>query len=257
MTRKYTTAETFTETLSRVMMSCCGTSCTIVRSDTRTIVSNGQKMNVNPGPFGVGDSRPSQNVTARSYSFRMLIHFMSTISATIAATMVPWIIMEHRPFDGGPRGPCSGSGPAGRPDDQREPVLPDDPHRRAGRDRHVRARVPVLAVREDAPRGSEIGHRAAALPDQSLGSGADGPGADRHGAHRQRREDPSGEQGPRKDDADVHPVAVPVPGEEEEGAGDEHRDAGEREHSVHRELKLGDDEEDSERDQAHRREAHG
>ncbi len=78
---------------------------TIVRSDTRTIVSNGQKMNVNPGPFGVGDRRPSQKVTARSYSFRMLIHFKSTMRAMTAATTVPWIIMEQHPFDGGPRGP--------------------------------------------------------------------------------------------------------------------------------------------------------
>src|ERR1019366_7573893 len=64
------------------MTSCGGTSRTTVLSEIRTIVSKGQKMSVSPGPFGLGDRRPSQKVTARSYSFRTLIHFERKTSAT-------------------------------------------------------------------------------------------------------------------------------------------------------------------------------
>ena len=54
----------------------------IVRRSTRTIVSKGQKMKVSPGPFGMGASRPSQKVTARSYSLRMLTHLKRKKIAT-------------------------------------------------------------------------------------------------------------------------------------------------------------------------------
>src|SRR5258707_817869 len=64
-------ALTFTDTLSREMMSWGGTSWTMVCIETFTIASNGQKMSTRPGPFGLADSRPSQKVTARSYSLRM------------------------------------------------------------------------------------------------------------------------------------------------------------------------------------------
>src|SRR5258708_9035 len=64
-------ALTFTETLSRVMMSCGGTSGTMVCIETFTTTSNGQKISTRPGPFGLAESRPSQKVTARSYSLRM------------------------------------------------------------------------------------------------------------------------------------------------------------------------------------------
>src|SRR6266496_3491550 len=56
------------------MLSCGGTSWTTVRRDIRTMRSNGQKMRTSPGPLGRFPSRPSQNVTARSYSFKTLIH---------------------------------------------------------------------------------------------------------------------------------------------------------------------------------------
>jgi len=80
---------TFTETLSRVMMSCAGTSWTTVRSEIRTMRSNGQKIRTSPGPFGRLPSRPSQNVTARSYSFRTLIHLKRNTSATNSARTSP------------------------------------------------------------------------------------------------------------------------------------------------------------------------
>ena len=69
------------------MTSCGGTSRVIVRRSTRTIVSKGQKMNVSPGPFGAGPRRPSQNVTARSYSLRMFTHFERKKMTTKIAAM--------------------------------------------------------------------------------------------------------------------------------------------------------------------------
>src|SRR5450759_705155 len=67
------------------MTSCGGTSRTTVRSEMRTMRSKGQKMNVSPGPLGAGESRPSQNVTALSYSLRMFTHRETKTSATTTA----------------------------------------------------------------------------------------------------------------------------------------------------------------------------
>src|SRR5512140_3121871 len=103
MTWKYTTAFTFTDTLSRVMTSCGGTSRTTVRREIRIIVSKGQKMNVRPGPWGWGESRPSQNVTALAYSFRMLIHFeMKTITTKTTGTISARLFIRAPGPRGGP-----------------------------------------------------------------------------------------------------------------------------------------------------------
>src|ERR1700733_1588988 len=72
-TRRVMTAFTLRVTLSRVMMSCGGTSSTSCRSVTRTIWSKGRKMRMTPGPFGVGIAWPRRKTTARSYSRRILI----------------------------------------------------------------------------------------------------------------------------------------------------------------------------------------
>ncbi|MNC94481.1 hypothetical protein D3C83_113460 [compost metagenome] len=50
-TRKYTTALTFTETLSRVITSCGGTSNTTMRRSTRTICWTPGTMMISPGPI--------------------------------------------------------------------------------------------------------------------------------------------------------------------------------------------------------------
>ena len=65
---------TLTETLSRVMTSCGGTSRTTVRSGMVTIRSSGQKRKMRPGPFGSASTRPRRKTTPRSYSLRTLIH---------------------------------------------------------------------------------------------------------------------------------------------------------------------------------------
>src|SRR5512143_33747 len=70
MTRKYTTALTFTDTLSCEITSWLGTSNTTVRRSTRTICWMPGMMSTSPGPFTF-QKRPSMNTTPRSYSRRM------------------------------------------------------------------------------------------------------------------------------------------------------------------------------------------
>src|SRR6185437_6025407 len=84
-TRKYTTAFTFSETLSRVMMSCGGISHVTTRNETFTIRSIGQMMRTTPGPFELLSTRPNRKTTARSYSGRMFKHLIIQIR-TISAT---------------------------------------------------------------------------------------------------------------------------------------------------------------------------
>src|SRR6185437_6561624 len=66
-TRKYTTAFTFTETLSREITSWLGTSSTTVRSSTRTICWMPGIRTTRPGPLTF-QKRPSWNTTPRWYS---------------------------------------------------------------------------------------------------------------------------------------------------------------------------------------------
>src|SRR5215212_1635178 len=66
-TRKYATASTRAGTLSRVMTSCGGIVCVIVRSVTRTIRSAIGVSSTRPGPFWA-TSRPKRKTTPRSYS---------------------------------------------------------------------------------------------------------------------------------------------------------------------------------------------
>src|SRR4051812_34714490 len=86
-TRKYTTAFTFTETLSREITSCGGTSNTRVLKSTRTICWIGGTTKISPGPFTLS-KRPRKNTTPRSYSRRILIDAIaSSTSRTTAPPM--------------------------------------------------------------------------------------------------------------------------------------------------------------------------
>ena len=71
--RKYTTAFTLTETLSRVMTSCFGTLSTMTRRSTRRMRCSTGQMSTSPGPL-MPVKRPTVKTTARSYS-------LSTLSA--------------------------------------------------------------------------------------------------------------------------------------------------------------------------------
>jgi hypothetical protein len=61
---------TLTETLSREITSCGGTTCTITLRSTFTICCTTGIRMMNPGPF-TPVKRPSVNTTPRSYSRRM------------------------------------------------------------------------------------------------------------------------------------------------------------------------------------------
>ena len=73
MTRRKITALTLSVTLSRVMMSCGGTSIASWRSEMRTIRSTGANTRMMPGPFSCPSKRPRRKITPRSYSARILI----------------------------------------------------------------------------------------------------------------------------------------------------------------------------------------
>ena len=96
MTRKYTTAFTFSETLSRVMTSCGGTSHVTTRSETRTIRSIGQMMSTSPGPFSCFRTVPRRNTTARSYSRRMLRHRNTKMRMASAANTAMTMVADGR-----------------------------------------------------------------------------------------------------------------------------------------------------------------
>ena len=81
ITRKNTTALTFTETLSREITSCGGTSMVTMRRSTRTIFWMPGMRSTSPGPFTF-QKRPSWNTTARSYSRRMRIALANRISSS-------------------------------------------------------------------------------------------------------------------------------------------------------------------------------
>src|SRR3954469_3557935 len=66
-TRKYATASTRAGTLSRVITSCGGIACVIVRRVTRTMRSATGMSSTRPGPFWA-TRRPKRNTTPRSYS---------------------------------------------------------------------------------------------------------------------------------------------------------------------------------------------
>ena len=81
-TRKYTTALTFTDTLSREIRSCGGMSMTMVRMSTRSMVCSTGIRKIRPGPLTF-QKRPSWNTTARSYSRRILIALKAASASAI------------------------------------------------------------------------------------------------------------------------------------------------------------------------------
>src|SRR6202046_4482291 len=145
MTRKYTTAFTFTVTLSRVTTSCGGTSSVSMRSETRTMRSGGAKTKMTPGPFGSGSRRPREKRTPRSYSRRIFMELSryritTAITTNTASFISASSLLEHRfhsefqLIDG-----CNPDAGAGR--------------RGARGDR-----VPVFAMNEYFSRGRQVGH---------------------------------------------------------------------------------------------------
>src|SRR5687767_12866240 len=101
-TRKYATASTRAGTLSRVMTSCGGIVCVIVRRDTRTMRSAMGTSSTMPGPFWA-TRRPKRKTTPRSYSrsTRTDAPAIDSISATkTTRTTRTAVISTHLPFLG-------------------------------------------------------------------------------------------------------------------------------------------------------------
>src|SRR4051812_20612339 len=101
-TRKYATASTRAGTLSRVMTSCGGIVCVIVRSVTRTIRSANGSKNTNPGPFWA-TRRPKRNTTPRSYSRNTRTDAPASEIASAnstTSTVRTAVISVHLPFLG-------------------------------------------------------------------------------------------------------------------------------------------------------------
>src|SRR4030066_269281 len=88
ITLKYTTAFTFTGTLSLVITSCGGTSMVTVLKSTLTILSTKGIIKIIPGPL-VAFNLPNRNITPLSYSLRILTADSNNIKKTIAAIIIP------------------------------------------------------------------------------------------------------------------------------------------------------------------------
>src|SRR4030042_3771913 len=94
ITLKYTTAFTFTGTLSLVMTSCGGTSMvTVLRSTLIILSTNGIIRNI-PGPL-VPFNLPNLNITPLSYSFKIL----TAENSSIRKINTPNIIAANEPID--------------------------------------------------------------------------------------------------------------------------------------------------------------
>src|SRR5215211_4196540 len=101
-TRKYATASTRAGTLSRVMTSCGGIVCVMVRRVTRTMRSAIGISSTRPGPFWA-TRRPKRNTTPRSYSRSTRTDAPASDSASITSTtrtIRTAVISVHLPFPG-------------------------------------------------------------------------------------------------------------------------------------------------------------
>src|ERR671920_679500 len=84
------TAVTRAGTLSRVMISCGGTSMVTVLKSILTILSTNGRRIKSPGPLGPPCTRPRRKITPRSYSLTILIALVrmdKTITTTATNTM--------------------------------------------------------------------------------------------------------------------------------------------------------------------------
>src|SRR5579864_572184 len=75
--------------LSRVMMSCGGTSSVSMRKLMRVSTSMGQMTIFTPAPFASGNMRPRRSTTPRSHSLMMYSEFQIQISMKPTMTSVP------------------------------------------------------------------------------------------------------------------------------------------------------------------------
>src|SRR3954465_5529099 len=162
-TRKYTTAfpspknqtaVPFTETLSREITSCGGTSNTRVLKSTRTICWIGGTTKISPGPF-TPPKRPGKKNTPRSYSRRILIDEMARSASRTTMPPTKYISVPLR-FDV-----------------QYKTLHACNAQRLAAAHRTWRAYLPLLAAHARPALALEVAERLAARTEHVLAPGDD------------------------------------------------------------------------------------
>src|SRR5688572_1871966 len=239
------TALTLTETLSREITSCLGTSSTIVRRSTRTIFwITGQTM-MRPGPL-TPSKRPRKKMTPRSYSRRTLIELVSSMktSTTTALQKIGSSVIASLLFL------------VGR-DEQRQPLDAIHVQLLPARHRAARNGVPGLAVNTDGSATREVRERFGAIADQLLGAGDDAPSP---GTHREpdgaeHREARYGRDGADEAAVQRRPRLARV--HQDDRPDDEGGKAPETERAEARREELGDHHADAEHDECESRKVDG
>ena len=242
-TRKYSTALTFSVTLSREITSWLGTSITTMRRSMRTICWMPGIRITRPGPL-TRQKRPSWNTTPRSYSRRMRSELATSSSQQDQHDGNADARRDHR------EAPCVGRGFGGRADFERQAVDAGHAHALAGLQRLARRarcqRSPSTAAQPSPPPNSITSPAAPSRrrraadhrPPARLGRHADDADDERGRDQRQRADQ-------RQRDAEARRVAV----DQQQRAEREGRDAAEPERAVARHEGLGDEEGDAQQDQ--------
>src|SRR3989338_2678103 len=243
MTRKNTTALTFTDTLSREITSCGGTSITMMRRSTFTISCTPGMMTIRPGPLTF-QKRPSMKTTPRSYSRRIRnaentsttittgtkLHEINPISITLR------VILLHR---------------------QNQPLDSDDLHFLSALERRAGTRLPLLAVHAHASRTLEILQRLANRADHLL-LPADHAALTRLQRHKDHADEKRrAQRRHRRDQRPGNGVTLDIGIHENDRAHDKRDHAADPERAEARHEGLGHHEDDAEQDQAKARKIDG
>src|SRR5919201_1442304 len=163
------TAETFTETLSRVMTSCGGTCSAVTRMSMMIMRSMNGMIHLSPAVLSPA-YRPSRRTTPCSYSFTMRRPMKNQSTTMITGTNRPTAGMRSPPGCALRTVNLPRVLPFGHHRDD-EPFDGDHAHARAERDGEVGEGTPVLPVNEDlAALRADVGERLARLRHEPLRS---------------------------------------------------------------------------------------
>src|SRR5580693_10027019 len=244
------TAETLTETLSREITSCGGTSSTITRRSTRTICWMNGTRRKRPGPL-VPVKRPSVKTTPRSYSRRMRMEDQRKISAKTAMKMIGGknnmvlllVRLMRRPIEVY----ASRSEPL---DAKHKAVATENFDVGADGERRIGARQPDFAFDPHPTRVALPGHRLAGGADQRFAAGHHRPPA-RAQQHRQRQEEERcTENGGADHDRIGQRQARHPRGKHHQRADDESRNAADADGTEGADMGFGDHQADADKDQS-------
>src|SRR6185312_12365714 len=210
--RKYTTAFTFTDTLSRRITSCFGTSSTMTRRSTFTMRWMMGHTHTMPGPLR-GPRRPRKNITPRSYSFSTLNELTMSMTSSTATTMTKLILLSS----------------IERLDPQQQPFDAHDAHGLSSRDGRARDGVPSLAAEAHGALRREIRERFGGGADHAFAAGCNRAAqvAARYVTEREHQAGAHGRDAADHGARDVEPRCVGI--EQDDRADDERHQATEPE----------------------------